>query len=949
MNNAMNNNNNDKDFYLEFEETKIIIKNIDIYALIKENFSQTSSISKFDINNETFIFKTEKSKNMHGYYISLNKKKYLIVSPIVFYYNINKNTYKENIFCYEYFIYLINKYKYKCPYYLDKKGEKKYIIKNSQNNYINIEMEDKEEFMFNLSKLPCKILYENNSNIKDNYILSENKFISNKSKKLKKNEENLSEKSFDKYLKEYIGNIYNTNDLFSISNLNKMFLQADIAYIDSSTPNFTFITGSDKIGKTFIILSFIRYYYYFIYFNFEKLYELEKNNNYEEIKNMVFYEISGYFFTYNDYKNFCNEFTEANKYINDKSFDFKILILDLIESFEILLNNNNNNYEKIMIIFDEFELDQLNEKKFEMNYNFIERLHNQKNNKSIICYSIISPINDNYIKKCINLWFELYRNKPLADFPVFYPPFKIDKNTNIIYFAYKYYSNGFYSNAQEYEEYKIKIKERNNLYNNIPTKYLDLVNYSLFHINKFDYIYNNTIDNTEKENKINEYIKEIEKLGDKITLSFYEDNKKLYKYDLDKVKQYNEMINKEIKINILLDMLLFIPIQLISIQEIEHCGKYDYEDEEAKPNYKVSFQYPIYEKCISKYLNSYQFPDYNDNKILKPGQKGDILEIKVIEAIDDGYFKFFKPDLKIEINSIFNLTKIDAKEEKDIVDKFKMFKNSKCNLLMITQSNPYAKRYDIGFLQKINKNDCQFITGQITRHKKPKEMEQYKNVKVDCLDISDFFNSCGINVINYHFIFIFQAGEKEDHKSMKFCSDNNIKFIKFLIKNKKPLFSDSDNNIINDIIFNNKSYSLVDQIKSNIIEDKEDSSSDYSLLGLKRYKVDPCSQAKYFYGNKIYNEIKNIIGNDFQLAENYYVLEENKYFYVYNEISEEQKLYYLYYICDKKKKIVDLLHQKKILDKKRKKKYERKLNRLITKPGLTFKCLKIISNKELIE
>ena len=33
---------------------------------------------------------------------------------------------------------------------------------------------------------------------------------------------------------------------------------------------------------------------------------------------------------------------------------------------------------------------------------------------------------------------------------------------------------------------------------------------------------------------------------------------------------------------------------------------------------------------------------------------------------------------------------------------------------------------------------------------------------------------------------------------MEFCAKNNIKFIKFLLKNKMPLFSNSDNYIINE-------------------------------------------------------------------------------------------------------------------------------------------------------
>jgi len=226
-------------------------------------------------------------------------------------------------------------------------------------------------------------------------------------------------------------------------------------------------------------------------------------------------------------------------------------------------------------------------------------------------------------------------------------------------------------------------------------------------------------------------------------------------------------------------------------------------------------------------------------------------------------------------------------------------------------------------------------------------MLQYKEVRQDCLDISNFFgrDDININVVYYHFIFIFKGGYKENHGSMAFCAKNNIKFIKFLLKNKMPLFSNSDNYIINDLVFNNKSYSLVDQIISNSPEIKDDSSSDYSLLGKKRYNVSKHSQAQYFYGIDIYNKIKAIIGKDFELSEECYVAEENVYFYIYQKVSDDaRKLYYLYYILNKKKIVVDLINQKKKLNKKQKKEYDKELKAIIEKPGLTFNCLKIINN-----
>ena len=231
-------------------------------------------------------------------------------------------------------------------------------MNNIQNNN-NMKRGDKDDFMLTLTKLTDKTIYDDNPNEQNNYILTENEFTKNKSIKLKKTEFKLSPNSYGKYLSEYIDNVNNTNDeLLFLDNNNENFFAADIYYSKNASATFTFITGPAKIGKTFLILHYIRYGYFYIYFNFKKLNELEENKKYEEIKNMIFYEIAGYFFTYNDYQNFCHNFINKNEYINQDSFDFKQVILNLIESFEILLNDNND-YEKMMIIFDEFELDQL--------------------------------------------------------------------------------------------------------------------------------------------------------------------------------------------------------------------------------------------------------------------------------------------------------------------------------------------------------------------------------------------------------------------------------------------------------------------------------------------------------------------------------------------------------------------------------------------------------------
>ena len=95
-------------------------------------------------------------------------------------------------------------------------------------------------------------------------------------------------------------------------------------------------------------------------------------------------------------------------------------------------------------------------------------------------------------------------------------------------------------------------------------------------------------------------------------------------------------------------------------------------------------------------------------------------------------------------------------------------------------------------------------------------MQEYKTVKKDCLNFSYFFNEPEIDIVvsQYHFIFIFQGRIGEDHASMDFCKSNNIKYNKFFIKNKQPNFTSPSGKTIKDIVFDDKSFSLVEMITS---------------------------------------------------------------------------------------------------------------------------------------
>ena len=146
--------------------------------------------------------------------------------------------------------------------------------------------------------------------------------------------------------------------------------------------------------------------------------------------------------------------------------------------------------------------------------------------------------------------------------------------------------------------------------------------------------------------------------------------------------------------------------------------------------------------------------------------------------------------------------------------------------------------------------------------------------------------------------------------------------------------------ILDSLIFDNKSYSLVNLINSDEEYDiSYEENSEYSLTGQKRQKIDNISKTIYFFGRTIYNKIRDIIELDFELSDDYYSLEENKYFYVYYN-NEKRKKFYLKYLFNGKKKIVDIMNENENEDDDiDEESYQSNLKKLIKSPGFKSKCL----------
>ena len=848
----------------------------ELYNLIILEFNQSRSEYKFYLNGKEFLIKIK--KEVSHYKIEFSKKDILYLEKKEINFIIREKKFIHDIYCYENLISLLDYYKYNSPYIYSESGK------------IKINMDNKDEIHQTLSSFlkenqKIEIFEEEKEKKIKKYLVNKEKYEELKKFKISPvaiydDPTTLFPKFFGSYILKYLKAIKEKDRLFFFPNAGMKYFQSKTTILPfEGLKNFLFLTGNDKSGKTFSLISLNRFAEedYRFYLNFEYIDELIEQKSYEEIKKNFFYEISKIFISYEYYTDFAESFHGIIEKL--PVFNFYDLLIKFIEEIEKNINNKNGTLGKLMIIFDNFELDTKNTKKFFANIKFINTLYEKLFKNSNINFTFVSPLNDNYIKKCVLLALD-YQNTHDIDSPP-----KKDENKDIIYYPFYYYNSCLYDVKTDFENYKEAIKEKNKSELNISDKHLEAINYSLFHLNKIKEKCGVNPPNEYVTKKADEYLEILEKQINDYVLSFYSIDNHLYIFDLDKVENCYNWINTEVEYEKLIEILNFIPIKALDFYSIFKPG-------ESEEKYIVKYINPFYGKSILNYLESFKNEDY-DSKNYKPGQKGDILEEEVIKNINNGYFHNFKPNKIFEIDSIYKLRKYKYKKtylSKEIELFEKIFSDKQLKLVMITQKHPNAKRYDVAFIHQYKKDKYQFILGQITRKKKKEEMEQYIKVKLDCYDFSDFF--CifnGVEVKKYHFIFIFQAGAKEDIDSMNFCNINRIKFIKFGIKNKQPFFIDSMGKIMDELTFDNNSFSLVEIIKNKQL-DKLDNLTDFT-------KISRISKAKYFLGLNNYNKISKILGGkNFELLENYYFLSEDTYFHIsYNKYADK-KIFYLSYL-----------------------------------------------------
>ena len=326
----------------------------------------------------------------------------------------------------------------------------------------------KNEILSSLNNSADKIIFEN-ENISE-FIITEQVYIENNNNCITNDniftDKILIPNKFGKYSNEYIDDINNFDKLFFLENFNLTKFMYKITYYLIDRTVFNFVKGNDKIGKTFAILFYSRLDNINIYFNIKKYIELEQNHDNIKIIKILFYEISKIFIEYKDYTEFATLFLEDIKDIIKSPINIHSLLIKFIGNIDNYFFKNKNKYNKLLVVLDEVEMDETKIDLFKRNYNLIDELHKRKYS-FFIHFTIISPINDNYVKKGIILALNLFiknSGKETSNF-------RKDPNSDRIIYAYFYYCNLCFSNENEFIKYQTELLKRN--INNIPQKYLE--------------------------------------------------------------------------------------------------------------------------------------------------------------------------------------------------------------------------------------------------------------------------------------------------------------------------------------------------------------------------------------------------------------------------------------------------------------------------------------------
>ena len=582
-------------------------------------------------------------------------------------------------------------------------------------------VDDNENFIKflrnDLNKIYSEIKKIKLSNKKYTDIYDVNNEILTEYKQLNPNHLSLS---YERYLKFSV----NIEDKVNFFNLTKERIEFFELLDDKLKSNNIFlpICGPEGIGKTSSILAYckIKIINNYLYFNARAFSEFLKENNENEIKNMLINELSRVVFPSN-LNRIIDEIMQ-NKSFNCGPIEFLIKILE------------NINYP-ILLVIDQYKtaLDE--------NYNSLKNLLNKyKGSFNII---LLSSMNEDDVKRC------------------FVKGIKNEKCSK---------DNFFLDYLYICELAKVSDNDLNRLNNQEITI-----------LNKFGNLYSIFYEIIEFKNKNNDIFNEkkfLAKINDDIkkNLRIYykaEEKMKIYR-TLSKIMNLElSTLKKEEFLNVYIDFpfryfrLIIDNKNIFRISEINNAKTFKFE------YLYLHFLVVIinYMKELYKEIQIYENILGNIKAQINP------LTLENIVFYSIWYQRKFnddKLDNVVKISSIYDLNQEDC-------DKIKIEKEktSVGNGFILIQTNPNAKLFDFGILVHIRQGIWRLYLIQVTKKNDAKD-----RITIQCLnDFFGFFEEllkekCKITVGQHYFSYIFDNDER-DNVLIKYCIERKLDYIFF--------------------------------------------------------------------------------------------------------------------------------------------------------------------------
>ena len=524
--------------------------------------------------------------------------------------------------------------------------------------------------------------------------------------------------SYDKYLK-YSDYIRNKPKFFNLTKKREDFFNLLDDKLKSNNI-FLPIGGPEGIGKTSSILAYckIKVKSDYFYFNTRTFYELMKENNKNEIKNILTNELAR--------AEFPTRLDEKIKKImrdypsNCNPIDFLITILD------------NINYPNLLII-DQYKtaLDD----KYKCLKNLLDKYKNAFN---II---LLCSMNEDDVKGSFDKGI---KNKDCSG-----------DNFFLDYLYIRELAEVSEKDLQELDNSEIEVLNR---FGNLYSIFYEIIefkrnNHGIFNEQNFL----NKISNDIRKN-----LKIYFKTEDKITI---------YKLLMSLINIELSILSKEEFLKVYFD----IPFRYFKFS-IDDKNIFEISQINSATKFKFEYLYNYFLEIIVNLSSEIYNEIQKDNNYLDNVKKG----INPLTFENNAFLSIWANrgfngdsiEKVVKVSSIYDLSQEDC-------DKIK---NEKKNItvgkgFILSQTNPTAQLFDIGILIQIKENIWRLYLIQITQKKDAQE-----RITIACLDdffgfICYFLKEkCEITVEENYFCYIFDE-DKPDNLSIKYCNERKLNYI----------------------------------------------------------------------------------------------------------------------------------------------------------------------------